>query len=130
MRRLLAVNIFIIASISIITYFIYIFVLEYTELPILKSQILWAYIINTLLAIGIMCFLFLFRERFKDQLGLLFMLGSFIKFGCFFIFFYPSYNSDGNITRYEFFSFFIPYAICLVTETTTTVRILNKLDTN
>ena len=130
MRKLLAINILIIVSISIITYFIYIFVLQYTQTPILRYQVLLAYVVNTLLAIGIMAFIFMFKERFKDQLGFLFMIGSFIKFGFFFIFFYPSYNSDGNITRYEFFSFFIPYAICLITETTTTIRILNKLDAN
>ncbi|AXP80560.1 hypothetical protein CJ739_1471 [Mariniflexile rhizosphaerae] len=130
MRKLLIVNILTIASVSIVTYFIYISILQYIQAPILQNQILLAYVINTILAIGIMSFMFLFKKRFKDQLGFIFMLGSFIKFACFFVFFYPAYNSDGDITRDEFLSFFIPYSICLITETVTSIRLLNRLDAN
>lgn len=128
MKKLLKVNILIIAVVSIISYFIYISVLQYLQIPVLKYQILLAYVINTLLAMGIMLSMFFFKNRFKDQLAYIFMLGSFVKFACYFIFFHPGFNSDGVVARYEFFAFFIPYAICLVTETLTTIRILNKLD--
>lgn len=128
MRKLLAENVIIIGVVSIITYFIYVWILNYTQSTVLQNQIVLAYVINTILAMGIMLCMFLLKKRFKDQLAFIFMLGSFIKFGCFFIFFYPVFNSDGNVTRNEFFSFFIPYAICLVSETVTTIRILNKLD--
>ncbi|MEN3323843.1 hypothetical protein VP395_08900 [Mariniflexile soesokkakense] len=128
MRKLLAENVIIIGVVSIITYFIYVWILNYTQSTVLQNQIVLAYVINTTLAMGIMLCMFLLKKRFKDQLAFIFMLGSFIKFGCFFIFFYPVFNSDGNVTRIEFFSFFIPYAICLVSETVTTIRILNKLD--
>ncbi|WP_308991804.1 hypothetical protein QLS71_006690 [Mariniflexile litorale] len=130
MRNLLGGNVLIIASVSIISYFIYVPILKYIQVPILQYEILWAYVVNTLLAIGIMLSMFFFKERFKDQLAFIFILGSFLKFICFFIFFYPVFNSDGDIARYEFFSFFIPYAICLITETITTIRIFNKLDSN
>ena len=128
MRKLLAQNVIIIGIVSIVTYFIYIWILNYIQSTILHNQIVLAYSINTVLAIAIMLSMFLLKKKFKDQLGFIFMFGSFLKFGCFFIFFYPMFNSDGNVTRNEFFSFFIPYVICLVSETLTTIRILNKLD--
>ena len=128
MRKLLAQNVIIISVVSIVTYFIYIWILNYAQSTILHNQIVLAYSINTVLAIAIMLSMFLLKKKFKDQLGFIFMFGSFLKFGCFFIFFYPMFNSDGNVTRNEFFSFFIPYVICLVSETLTTIRILNKLD--
>ncbi|WP_372754747.1 hypothetical protein [Mariniflexile sp.] len=130
MRKLLIVNILGILGISVGTYFIYIWVLQFAQANVLTSQIQFAYVINTVLAIGIMSILFVFRNKYKDQLGLFFMVGSFIKFGFFFVFFYPGYHSDGIITRNEFLSFFIPYAICLITETVASIRLLNRLDTN
>jgi hypothetical protein len=61
-------------------------------------------------------------------LGFVFMMGSFVKFAFFFVFFYPTYHSDGIITRQEFLSFFVPYVICLIAETLTSIRLLNRLD--
>jgi hypothetical protein len=130
MRKLLIINTLIIAITSIISYLIYIWFLQKTDITILKSNIQLAFIINTILAVGIMLGMILLRKRIKDQLAFIFMAGSFLKFGCFFIFFYPGFNEDGNVTRNEFFSFFIPYAICLITETATSVRFLNRLDNN
>lgn len=130
MRKLLITNILSIFTVSVVSYFIYIWILEYAQTEILKSQIILAYIINTVLAIAIMWSLFSLRKKYRDQLGFVFMIGSFIKFGFFFVFFYPTYHADGIITRNEFFSFFVPYAVCLIAETLTSIRLLNRLDTN
>lgn len=129
MKKLLIVNVLVILCISIITYVIYIWILKSTQSIILQNQIVLAFIVNTVLAIGIMSMLFVFRKKFKDQLGFVFMIGSFIKFAFFFVFFYPTYHADGVITRHEFLTFFIPYIICLVAETVTSIRLLNRLDT-
>ncbi|WP_157208647.1 hypothetical protein [Mariniflexile maritimum] len=128
MRKLLIVNILTILGVSISSYFIYVWILQYTKTDVLKSQIILAYVINTILAIAIMCALFAFRKKFKDLLGFVFMMGSFVKFAFFFVVFYPTYHSDGIITRQEFLSFFVPYVICLIAETLTSIRLLNRLD--
>lgn len=130
MKKLFIRSVLAILCVSLVTYFIYTWILELTQTEVLNSQIILAYIINTILAIGILSTLFVFRKRFKDQLGFIFMVGSFIKFGFFFVFFYPTYHSDGIITRDEFLSFFIPYGICLIAETVASIRLLNRLDVN
>jgi len=53
------------------------------------------------------------------------MFGSFLKFAVFFIFFYPSYHSDGTISRLEFMAFFIPYIYALLIETLALIKLLN-----
>ncbi len=53
------------------------------------------------------------------------MFGSFLKFAFFFIFFYPSYQADGDITRLEFMAFFIPYIFSLLIETMSLITLLN-----
>lgn len=130
MKKLFVKSVFAIICLSFVSYFIYIWILQVTQTDVLNSQILLAYIINTILAIGILSTLFYFRQKFKDQLGFIFMIGSFIKFGFFFIFFYPIYHLDGVITRSEFLSFFMPYVICLIAETVASIRLLNRLDAN
>ncbi len=106
---------------------LHILVLQYTNSPLFANKIVPAYIMNYVLAMGVYAFLFSFREKFKSQLGFLFMAGSFLKFALFFIFFYSSYKADGDINTLEFSSFFIPYILCLIIETFSLVNLLNKL---
>ena len=40
--------------------------------------------------------------------------------------FYPTYNADGDADKIEFLAFFVPYALSLILETYTLVKILNK----
>jgi len=101
--------------------------LYYNDLPLFDNKIVLAYVLNYALAIGIYYLLFYYRTKLKEQLGFLFMGGSFLKFILFFVFFYPSYKSDGNINSLEFASFFLPYIICLVTETSALVKLLKNL---
>lgn len=92
------------------------------------NQIIYSYCINVILACSVISILFLFKRKLKDQLGFIFMGLSMLKFVFFFILFYPQYNSDGNLNRIEFFTFFIPYTICLVTECIILAKFLNNLD--
>ncbi len=115
-------------SISIIIFFgIHLLVLRYINSPLFAHKIVLAYTMNYFLAIGVYMFLYVFREKFKAQLGYLFMAGSFMKFILFFILFYTSYKADGDINTLEFTSFFVPYTICLVIETYSLVNLLNNL---
>ena len=120
---------FIILLTTIVTavFILHILVLNYSNLPLFDNKIFLAYLLNYLLALGIYFLLYFYRLKLKNQLGFLFMGGSFLKFILFFIFFYPSYQSDGNINTLEFFSFFLPYLICLTIETSALVKLLKNL---
>jgi hypothetical protein len=106
---------------------IHISILKAYRLPLFANNIVLAYLINSLLAIGIYILMLLSKRKYQSQLGFIFMFGSSIKFIVFFIVFYPIYKTDGNITKFEFTAFFIPYAISLVIETISLSKWLNKL---
>ncbi len=110
-----------------VIFLLHILFLNYNNLPLFDNKILLAYILNYALALGIYCLLYFFRFKLKNQLGFLFMAGSFLKFILFFIFFYPSYKVDGDINLLEFSSFFLPYGICLIIETSALVKLLKNL---
>ena len=109
----------------ILVFVIHTYILKSKSLPIYNDKIIAAYFMNGLLAVVVFLVLFFLRKKQKDQLGFLFMLGSFLKFAIFFIFFYPSYNTDGEATRLEFIAFFIPYIFSLLIETMSLIRLLN-----
>ncbi|NIK90844.1 MULTISPECIES: DUF6168 family protein [unclassified Mangrovimonas] len=127
-KKRLFIYLLIIAITSLIAFFIHTVVLKQMELPPYEHKIVLAYIVNTCLAMGILFCLYFFKEKFRDQLGFLFMLGSFLKFIFFFILFYPAYHADNEVSTLEFTSFFVPYATSLITETFGGVRLLNSLD--
>ena len=110
----------------ILTAGVHFYVLEHLKLPLFDNKIVLAYIINILLAIFIYVGLYLLRKKQESNLGFIFMTGSLIKFGIFFIVFYPGYKTDGDIQTLEFTSFFTPYAICLIIETYFLVKLLNQ----
>jgi hypothetical protein len=89
--------------------------------------LLSSYIVNFFLAFLIVGAILLYINKLKSYIGFLFMLGSFIKFGVFFIFFYPIFKENGIISSFEFSLFFIPYMICLLYETFSLTSILNKM---
>ncbi|MFV0566176.1 MAG: DUF6168 family protein [Flavobacteriaceae bacterium] len=128
MQKIILTNSFIMLCISVVSYGVFIWVLQQLNIEVLWGKIQLAFILNTVLAILIVAAMVVLKKRIKDQLAYVFMGGSFLKFACFFIFFYPAFNQDGQISKTEFFSFFIPYAVCLVSETITAIRFLNKID--
>ena len=105
---------------------IHLAVLNYRELPLFENLIVPAYLVNFLLAILIYAVLYLLQHKYSAQMGFLYMAGSFLKFAVFFIFFYPSYKSDGEVTSLEFAAFFTPYAISLIIETLAVIKFLKK----
>lgn len=100
--------------------------LNFKNLPLYDHKISLAYIINFLVAVFIYLGLFLLKDKWTEQLGFVYMGGSFIKFILFFIFFYPSYKLDGDINSLEFGAFFIPYTISLIMETLGVINFLKK----
>lgn len=111
-----------------IAFGVHLLALNYLEYPLFENKIILAYIVNVVLAILIFAFLLKMKEKYKEQLGFLFIGGSLLKFVAFFIFFYGSYKADGSISKLEFAAFFIPYLLCLVIETSSLAKWLNKLD--
>lgn len=87
-----------------------------------------SYAINLLLAFGILWGIFALRHRMRAQIGFLFMGGSFLKFLLFFLLFYPAFTADDDISRAEFGSFFIPYALALFLETRFASLLLRNLE--
>ncbi|MBP2833310.1 hypothetical protein J8281_14035 [Aquimarina sp. U1-2] len=63
-------------------------------------------------------------KRYKDQIGFIFLAGSFIKTGLFFaIFEMTTFKIDKNV----FLNFFIPYLLCLILEVYYVSKILKAV---
>jgi len=111
--------------IAALIFYIHTETLRFFGCPPYKSMIMEGYYANVILAIFIFSSLSFLQKKFSDQLGFLFMAGSLLKFAVFFIFFSPQFREDGDISRLEFLSFFVPYLLCLFLETLGVVKILN-----
>lgn len=92
------------------------------------SNITWAYVANVLLTAGLLTLLLNLPEKYTKSLGYFFLCGSFAKALMFFLAFYPGYREDGSVSRAEFSAFFVPYAICLIVETSALIIKLNQTD--
>jgi hypothetical protein len=116
------------SSILAVAFAIHLYVLSLKSLPLFENKIVLAYVVNAVLAISIFGFLFKMKEKYKEQLGFLFLGGSVLKFIVFFIMFYPFYKADGTISKLEFAAFFVPYVLSLVLETMSLAKWLNKIE--
>ena len=58
--------------------------------------------------------------------GYVFLGGSMLKFLVFFLFFYPNFTVDDELSRVEFSVFFVPYIVTLSITVVASARILNK----
>lgn len=111
-----------------VVFCVHILILNASNLPIFENRIVLSYGINLVLVIIVFGLLYLLKEKYKAQLGFLFLIGSFLKFAVFFIVFYPFYKQDDVITKLEFAAFFVPYIVGLILETFSLSKWLNKLD--
>ena len=110
----------------LLVFVIHILVLKQLDLPAFGNRVIEAYAINGALAILIYVSLYHLKNKMAEQLGFLYMGGSFIKFLVFFIFFYPFYKQDGGVDSLEFAAFFVPYDISLIFETFGVIEFLKK----
>lgn len=117
-----------IAVVLAIAFAIHTYLLGQAQFPKFGNSIVLAYTVNGLLAAIIFSLLYFYRLKLKNYIGFLFMGGSFIKFIFFFLLFYPNYKADGEIDKFEFAAFFVPYILSLVFETVFTAKMLQKLD--
>ncbi|REE83702.1 hypothetical protein BX611_0997 [Lutibacter oceani] len=110
----------------LLAFSIHLTILNLNSLPLFDNSIITSYIVNMLLAFIIFTALYLVRDKFKNEIGFLFMGGSFLKFFIFFLVFLPVFKEDGSINKLEFASFFVPYTVCLVIETLGVIRLLKN----
>ncbi|WP_370477455.1 hypothetical protein [Tamlana flava] len=111
-----------------IAFGIHLAALNFFNQPLFENGIVLSYVVNLVLIVVIFGVLYLLKNKYKGQLGFLFLAGSVLKFAVFFVLFYPFYKLDGAITKLEFAAFFIPYTIGLVLESVSLSKWLNKLD--
>lgn len=105
-------------------------VLFLMEKPMWNDLILLSYVLNYIMAVGIFLTLFYLKDKLSNSIGFLFMGGSLLKFIIFFLVFYPTYKSDGEMQGSEFAAFFMPYLIALVLETFFASKMLQKMEVN
>lgn len=115
-------------SLLALVFVIHLISLNALDLPLFENKIVLSYIVNLILVIVIFGILYLLKEKYKSQLGFLFLAGSLLKFAVFFMLFYPYYKLDNTITKLEFAAFFVPYVIGLILESVYLSKWLNKLD--
>lgn len=114
-------------SLSMLLVFgIHLFVLNILSFPLFENKIIAAYVFNFILAITIVFILTFLQNKAAGSLGFIFMAGSLFKFLLYFMFFNSSFKEDGDISRLEFASFFIPYSISLIIEVVFLSKTLNK----
>jgi len=111
-----------------IVFGIHLVVLHSMEVPLFDNKIVLSYIVNFTLIVFIFGILYLLKEKYKSQLGFLFLAGSILKFAVFFMVFYPIYKLDNITTKLEFAAFFVPYLAGLILESVSLSKWLNKLD--
>ncbi len=99
----------------------------YNDLESLNQHRIWlAYIGNYFLAITIYIVLLFLEKKYNHLLGFIFMAGSLLKMAFFFIFFHHFYRADGKIELLEILAFLVPYGVCLMFETGSLVKKLNR----
>ena len=117
------------AALLIIIFGVHIFILHYTNNALFENQIVLSYLINYMLAVIVLLVVEKTLNKNSSQAGFIFMAGSALKFLVFFLIFYPAYREDGKMESVEFVAFFIPYAICLITEVIYLSKQLNNQST-
>lgn len=98
------------------------------EWPLVFPDLIWAYLLNLALAVGIYVAMLQFAAQQSRYLGFLFLIGSALKFAAYFIILEPIFSRDGSLSKLEFFYFFIPYLTCLIVETVALVKLLREMD--
>lgn len=111
-----------------LTFCLHLYALYVLNFSLFEHLIIQAYVLNFILAYGILLLLYFFKNKYPESLGYFFMGGSLLKFVIYFVFFNPSYQFDNKVDKVEFFSFFVPYAISLIFEVTSLVQILNRTE--
>jgi hypothetical protein len=129
MRRKSLLFLTLLAVLLILIFGAHVFILHYTNNALFGNQIVASYLINYALAVVVLLVVEKTLNKNSAQAGFVFMAGSALKFLVFFLVFYSTYKEDSNMETIEFTAFFIPYAICLITEVIYLSKQLNNQST-
>lgn len=88
------------------------------------SGLVFCYLVNYLLALGIYFALVKLVADENKHVGFVFLFGSALKFLAYFLIFDPLFKQNGQLSKVEFFLFFTPYLISLAVETIALVKLL------
>jgi hypothetical protein len=92
-----------------------------------QIRIMWlCYVLNYGLAVLIFSAVLATHKKNAMLVGIVFMGGSILKFGLFFLLIYPDFKSDGLVGRDELSLFFVPYLISLFSMTYAASRVLQR----
>lgn len=98
------------------------------DFPLFGSFIILSYGFNFAYVMVEVWFLQKRRQKPNANLGAAYLGLSMAKFIVFFSLFLPLFKLDGATDRFEFFGFFIPYAISLLAGTVFLIKILQESD--
>lgn len=101
-------------------------ILYYLGISVFENLLISSYITNYFLALLIFFILVKLKKKYLDLLGFVFMGGSFVKFGVYFIFFNPIFKQNGTVSSQEATAFLVPYLLCLIVETFYLIKLLNN----
>jgi fumarate reductase subunit D len=91
-----------------------------------KSIMIQSYSVNFILGVIVFIAIELFKKKHTNILGFIFLGGSLFKFLVYFIYLLPLLTSTGELTKFKFLVFYIPYFICLMIELLFLVRLMNN----
>ncbi|MGI9548086.1 MAG: DUF6168 family protein [Flavobacteriaceae bacterium] len=98
------------------------------QLSVELETLVFCYLVNFVLAMTIYVTLLIMADKKSKYLGFVFLFGSALKFLIYFLVFDPLFKQDGDLSRVEFFLFFVPYLTSLIVETAALVKLLRTLD--
>jgi len=101
-------------------------ILYFLDISLFQNLLIPSYITNYFLALLIFFILLKLKKKYLDLLGFVFMGGSFVKFGVYFIFFNPVFKQNGTVSSEEATAFLTPYLLCLIVETFYLIKLLNN----
>jgi hypothetical protein len=90
--------------------------IHFQSYPEAASFLMLSYIVNFILALFSLLLLYWGLTKKKENLSSFYLITVAVKLGVYFLFFHPQFYLDGQLTRSEFFIFFIPYALGLLAE--------------
>ena len=92
-----------------------------------QTRIMWlCYVLNYGLALLIFWAVLATQKKKVILVGVVFMVGSMLKFGLFFLVINPDFKADGLVGRDELSLFFVPYLISLFSMTYAASRVLQR----
>jgi len=108
----------------LISYFVHNTVVNFYSINTDTSILNFSYVFNGVYTLCLVTAIVLLVRKLKDQIGFIFLVGSFLKIGLFLAF--TKFNNQ-EIEKSVFLDFFIPYIVSLILEVLYISKILNNL---